>query len=51
LLEFKKQNTDTQAKRFDAGMLRAHSQTDGYVRALPAPRVGHPFCWWSMWAP
>ncbi len=43
VLESKKQNTGTQTKGFDLGLLRAHSQADGYVRALPASEGRPPF--------
>jgi hypothetical protein len=43
VLESKKQNTSTQTKGFDVGLLRAHSQADGYVRALPAAEGRPPF--------
>ncbi len=43
VLESKKHNLGTHTKRFDDGMLRAHAQASGYVRALPAAEGRPPF--------
>lgn len=43
VLEAKKLKAGTQSKRFDDGLLRAHTQAENYARALPAAEGRPPF--------